>query len=112
MEISISDDLPEDFSVPVHTDRQYVEGTAVPNAGDCYLHFIHHLHVEFNWLFPEPLWLGLGLRNQTTDWFDRNSDSASKSWLGSPDLTQVYKARSVLHRLSGLGHTRSMEITE
>lgn len=63
-ETSISDDLSEDTAS--------VKETAAPNAGGCYLHFIHQLHVEFNWLFLGSPWLGFGLRPQTTDCFDRN----------------------------------------
>lgn len=60
-EISISGALPEDLSVPVHTDRTQGKERAAPDAGGCCLHLTHQLHVEFSW----DLWLGPGLRLQT-----------------------------------------------
>lgn len=37
-------------------------------------HLIHHLHGELSWLLLGSLCSQLGLRPQSTDWFDRNSD--------------------------------------
>lgn len=79
---------------------------SVTNAREYHLNFIHHFHVDLNWLFLVSLWLVVSLSQQgpkTTDRFDSNSDFANKLWLGSLDLKQVYSKRTpVLHKLNVL----------